>query len=429
MDSARYLEADREQLCWDMVDLDSQLTRDHRARIVWAFVEGLDLSAFYARIGSREFAAGRPPPDPKIFLSVWLYATLENIGSSRAVDRACKHDVAFRWLCGGVAMNYHSLSDFRSAHVELLDELLTHSVCALMVEGLVSLDEVVQDGTKVRADAGRGSFVGQEGLGRFAASARARVHRLREELEADPGISDRRGRAARARAAREVAERAERVRKTLKKLSKDKQRAAKTHKQEEAGKSERQASTTDPEARLMKFSDGSVAPAYNIQLAASGCFVIGLAVSDRRNDTGLAEPMVEQLVQRYQRAPARLVLDAKIATHDEIISLSGYGDGGVEVWAPVSQDRDDVTADSLRKRNWQRAREHGALKAWRARMQTDEAVHTAKRRRLIETLNGIVKNRGMRKMLVRGKRKVKSAVLFQALANNLMQANRLRQAT
>ena len=179
----------------------------------------------------------------------------------------------------------------------------------------------------------------------------------------------------------------------------------------------------------MKFSDGSVAPAYNIQLAASGCFVIGLAVSDRRNDTGLAEPMVEQLVQRYQRAPARLVLDAKIATHDEIISLSGYGDGGVEVWAPVSQDRDDVTADSLRKRNWQRAREHGALKAWRARMQTDEAVHTAKRRRLIETLNGIVKNRGMRKMLVRGKRKVKSAVLFQALANNLMQANRLRQAT
>ena len=406
--------------------MDSQLPRDHRARIVWAFVETLDLGPFYDRIGSREDWAGRPPPDPKIFLAVWLYATLEDMGSARAVDRACAMDTAFRWLCGGVAMNYHSLSDFRGAHGDLLDQLLTESVCVLMAEGLASLEEVVQDGTKVRASAGRGSFVGEAGLLAYETAARARVHRLREELTADPAASERRGRAARARAAAEVTARAAEARRTLDKLRREKEAAAKTHGKAEAEKSERRVSTTDPEARLMVFADRAVAPAYNIQIAAAGWFVVGLQATDRRNDTGLAEPMVGQLVERYARAPRRLVVDGKLATQEEIVALADHPRRPVAVFAPPPEDRQDITAESRRKRHWRRRKEPKALAAWRARMATDEGRAAMGRRRRIETLNGILKNRGMGRMLVRGVAKVRCCVLLQALANNLMQAHRLR---
>jgi transposase len=390
MSKARYLKVDRSQLRWDLVDLESQLAMDHRARIVWAFVEELDLRAFHDRIGSREDSAGRPPPDPKILLSLWLYATLEGLGSARALDRACQTDTAYRWLCGGVAMNYHSLSDFRSGNGELLDELLTENVCALMTAGLVSLDEVVQDGTKVRAAAGRGSFVGEDGLLGYEKKARARVHRLREELETDPGASDRRGRAARERAAEEVGERARQARETLERLRQEK------------------------------------AAGFNVQVAADGWFVVGVAATDRRNDTGLAEPMVEQLVERYDKTPRRLVVDGKIATRDEIVALAAHPKGRVEVYAPVPEERENVKPESRRKRAWQRRKEPAAIKAWRARMETEEGAATMRRRKHIETLIAITMNRGMRRMLVRGMEKVRSCVLFQALANNLMQAHRLR---
>src|SRR5882724_7289857 len=93
----RVIGPDRAQLRWEMVDLDSQLPDDHRARLVWAFVEGLDLSEFYDRIKARDAVAGRPATDPQVVLAVWLYATLEGIGSARAIDRLCQQHAAYRW--------------------------------------------------------------------------------------------------------------------------------------------------------------------------------------------------------------------------------------------------------------------------------------------------------------------------------------------
>ncbi len=372
----------------------------------------MDLRAFHDQIGSREDSAGRPPPDPKILLALWLYATLEGIGSAWALDRACKTDTAYRWLCGGIAMNYHSLSDFRSGNGALLDELLTENVCALMASGLVGLEEVVQDGTKVRAAAGHSSFVGEDGLLGYEKKARARVHRLREELEADPGASDRRGRAA-----REVGERARQARETLGRLRQEKA---------EAEKSERQVSTTDPEARLMTFPDGSKVAGFNVQVAADGWFVVGVAATERRNDTGLADPMVGQLVERYGQTPSRLVVDSKIATRDEIVALDDHPKGRVEIYAPVPEERENIKPENRRQRAWRQRKEPAAIKAWRARMETEEGAAAMQRRKHIETLIAITKNRGIRRMLLRGMEKVRSCVLFQALANNLMQAHRLR---
>jgi transposase len=199
---ARYLEADRAQLSWDSVDLESQLASDHRARIVWAFVASLDLSALYDRIGAREGEPGRPPPDPGIFLALWLYATLEGVGSARHLARLCASDTAYRWLRGGVAMNYHDLSDFRVGHGDVLDRLLTDSLMALLVEGIVKLEEVAVDGTKVRAWAGRGSFKGAKKLARLERWARERVDQLRGS-GSDAGASEGRRRAAQERGAEE----------------------------------------------------------------------------------------------------------------------------------------------------------------------------------------------------------------------------------
>src|SRR5260221_13444703 len=145
--------ADREQLIPAM-RLEDLLTCDHQARVVWQFVQGLDLTALYARIRAVEGGPGRPALDPRILVALWLYATLEGIGSARALDYLCTAHHAFRWLCGGVRVNYHTLSDFRVAHLEFLDALLTHSVAVLREQQLVDLNRVAQDGLRVRASAG-----------------------------------------------------------------------------------------------------------------------------------------------------------------------------------------------------------------------------------------------------------------------------------
>src|SRR5258705_260420 len=191
----------RMQLELRPVDLDGLLPADHRARLVWEFVEGLDLGPLYAQIKAVSGHAGRPAIDPAILMALWLYATLEGVGSARAVARLCEEHDAYRWLCGGVAVNYHTLADFRVEPAEVLDGLLTTSVAALMAEGLVELQREAQDGVKVRASAGAGAFRGEGRLGQLLAAATAPVEALTAGGHDDPGATARRVAAARQRAA------------------------------------------------------------------------------------------------------------------------------------------------------------------------------------------------------------------------------------
>lgn len=422
---ARYLEADRAQLRWDMVDLESQLPLEHRARVVWAFVEGLDLSALYARIRAREGDPGRPPPDPKVMLALWLYATLEGVGSARQLDRLCRRDVAYRWLCGGVAMNYHGLSDFRCGHAEVLDGVLTESLTALMAEGLVRAEEIALDGTKVRASAGKGSFRGADRLAKLEALARQRVRALKEEVESDPAASEKRREAARRRGAEELARRAEAARRALEKLQAEKAERAKRHKKVEAEKGEVRASTTDPEARLMRFSDGAVRAGYNVQLAVAPGFglIVAAETTDRRNDAGLAEPMVEQVERRLGIQPQRVLADTAYATRENIVA---FADKKIEVYAPVPPDKPDAIPESQRKRAWRRRKEPDAIKAWRERMAQEAGKVVYQRRSWVETINGILKGRGLGIMRVRSLAKVNCVLLLQVLAHNLWRAHCLR---
>ena len=422
---ARYLEADRAQLRWDMVDLESQLPLEHRARVVWAFVADLDLSELYARIRAREGEPGRPPPDPKILLALWLFATLEGVGSARQLDRLCERDVAYRWLCGGVPMNYHGLSDFRVGHAEVLDRLLTESLAALLAEGLVTPEEIALDGTKVRASAGKGSFRGAEKLAELEELARRRVRELKEEAESDPEASEKRRQAAQRRGAEDIARRAEAARRALEKLKVEKAERAKRHKKAESEKGEARVSTTDPEARAMRFSDGAVRAGYNVQLAvASGCGIILAAeTTDRRNDAGMAGPMLEQVKRRLGRQPERVLADSTYATRADIVA---FADQKIDVYTPVPADKEDIKPESQRSREWRRHREPEAIKAWRERMaqQAGEAVY--RRRSWVETVNGILKGRGLGIMRVRSLAKVRCVVLLQVLAHNLWRAHGLR---
>jgi transposase len=404
----------RAQLEWRPVDLEAALAGDHPARIVWEYVAGLDLTAVYAQIQAVEGHAGRPATDPRLLLALWLLATLDGVGSARALARLCETHAAYQWLCGGVTVNYHTLAEFRTAHVGLLDALLTHSVATLMAEGLVTLTQVTQDGMRVRASAGAASFRREPTLAQCLAQAEAQVQALRAEVDADPAVGRRRQQAARERTARD---RRDRVARALAQLPKI---AAKTSKG--APPKPPRASTTDPDARVMKMADGGFRPAYNLQFAGDSPtqVIVGVALEPRGSDAGQLAPMLAQLTARYGRAPTALLADGSYATHDDLVALSPH----TVIYAPVSTPR-PATRDPYLPRPG----DPPAVAAWRQRMGTPAARAIYKTRgATAECIHAQARNRGLWRLLVRGAEKVRAIALWHALAQNLRRAVALRAA-
>ena len=186
----------RDQIEMQWASLDQLLEPDHPARIVWSAVCKLDLSSWLNEIRAIERHVGRDATDPRLLLSLWVYATLKGIGSARELDRLCREHVAYKWLCGGVSVNYHMLSDFRSQGGEKWDELLTQIVAVLLDADLVEMDRVAQDGMRVRASAGKSSFRRQGRLEEFLAEARQQVETLKQLAEEDGEELNRRQHAA-----------------------------------------------------------------------------------------------------------------------------------------------------------------------------------------------------------------------------------------
>src|ERR1700733_9011447 len=286
----RLREPVRDQIELRAVDLDRLIAADHPARVIWDYVQGLELGSLEQAVRAREHTPGQAPATPRLLLALWLYATVEGVGSARALDRLCESHDAYRWLCGGVSVNYHGLSDFRTADPELLDRLLSENVATSSAANVITLDEVVQDGVRVRASAGAASFRRSKTLHKELKKARRRVAQLRQEVNDDPDASNRRIRAALAKLAEIEAER---------------ERRAKTNKKQVAKQKEPRASTTDPEARIMKMADGGYRPAYNCQLGtvAKGQIVVAVEATAVGSDRGLMPPMLRQIERRYGRRP------------------------------------------------------------------------------------------------------------------------------
>jgi len=201
----RVLEPNRAQVELRASDLESLLPEDHRARLVWGYVERQNLGALFDAIRARGAAPGRRAIDPRILFALWLYAVLDGVGSGREVARLSREHDAYRWICGGVPVNYHALNDFRSGagNDAVMDEVLSDNVAALAAVGAITLERVAQDGMRVRADAGAASFRRQARLEEHQAEARELVQALKAQAQVDPGQASRRAQAARQRAAQE----------------------------------------------------------------------------------------------------------------------------------------------------------------------------------------------------------------------------------
>jgi transposase len=424
MREARVVGPDRRQLRWDMIDLEGLLPAAHRARVVWSFVESLDLSELYERVKSREGEAGRPAADPAVLIALWLYATVEGVGSARELERLAQSDAAYRWLAGGGPLNYHGLADFRVLSAEVLDRLLTQSVTALIAEGLISLDEIAVDGTKIRANASKGRKIAQDRSRGGGAFGCAQAGAFERSGSFEPSTSSRAG----AGGARGSGARAARARAALERLEGERKSRAVKHAKDEARKKAPKASTTDPEARPMRFPDGALRPAYNAQIAAAPKegVIVSIDVTDRRNDAGLAGPMVDDIVRRYGRTPDKLLVDTSYATGEDIVALAAHAGGPVSVYTPPPGERDDIKPASLARRRRKREKEPACLKAWRERMasQTGKAVYALRQR--IERINADRKNHGFGFLPVRGLIKAKAHALWHAIANNLVATQRLR---
>ena len=427
--SPRLRMADRGQVELRAVSLDDLVAADHRVRLVWRFVEGLDLTPLYAEIKAVEGRPGHPPADPRILVALWLFATIEGIGSARHLARLCEEHIAFQWLCGGVGMNHKTLSDFRVEHGPVLEGLLVDSFAALMAAGVAGLDRVAQDGVRVRASAGAASFRRHSTLRACHRRAKEEVERLRRELDADPGAASRREAAARRRAAEDRARRvaeALTVTAALQALQEEKacKRAAhaagkgqpdggKTPAEEPAEKEPR-ASTTDPQARVMKMADGGFRPAYNVQFAGdtrSGA-VAGMAVDNVGSDMGKMAPMNDALAAAYGQRPAEHLADGGFARLDDIETLAG---NGVTAFVPVPAPK-----DKTRDRFAPRPDDPPGVADWRRRMGSEHAGAVYKERAATaECINAQARNRGLTRFLVRGMDKVKAVALWHALAHNM----------
>ena len=423
----RVLMAQRNQIALRPMDLEATVGPEHAVRNVWAFIERLDLSALYAEIGSVEGGAGRAAIDPKILMALWLYATVDGVGSAREIERLTEAHDAYRWICGGVNVNHHTLSDFRCARVDLLDELLTDSVAVLVNKGLVKLERVAQDGMRVRASAGAASFRRRSTLEFCLEQARARVQALKGEINADPDAGNRRRRAARERAAEERQKRLAQALEQLAEVEKQKNKkpvAKKENETEEQHKkrSEPRASSTDAQARVMKMADGGFRPAYNVQLTTTtgSQIIVGVEVNNCGSDLGQLSPMLDQVEQRYEACPAEWLADGGFARNADIEDAHRRG---TLVYAPVRHPR-----KSSRDPHVALPDDSEAIVQWRQRMGSETAKEIYKQRAATaECVNAIARGRGLTQFLVRGINKVKAVALWYALAHNMMRAVTLAQ--
>jgi transposase len=305
----------RSQLTWRWVDLEQLIEQDHPARAIWDFVGRLDLESFYAPIEAVEGVAGRAAWDPRLLLSLWLYAYSRGIGSAREIARRCDCDPGFQWLCALEPINYHTISDFRVSHQAALQELFVQSLGVLSAEGLIGLERVMHDGTKIQACASSQSFRREETLRAHLEAAAEQVQQLAQESPEEPT----RQQAAQQRAARE---RQQRVAQALQEL--EQIRAAKRGAQE---KEQARASSSDPEARVMKQADGGYAASYNVQLSteASHKIVVAVGISQRGTDYGELEGAVAQVQQNLGAKPEQVVVDGGFTSRQNILTMAAQG--------------------------------------------------------------------------------------------------------
>jgi len=405
--------------------LDDLVPPEHTVRVIAEVIEHLNLSAFCQPIKAREGVAGRDATDPKLLVSLWLYACVRGVGSGRELARQCQENVAFQWLCGGVSVNHRLLSDFRTDHGEALDQLFTQVIASLVDQGVVKVSRISQDGVRVRVGAGASSFRREERLEKLLEEAKRHVKEVREELDS-PAVRAQltaRQAAARKRAAQEKRERLQQAIGQLPELKKRQEEAAKRAGQGKCGekirKKEPRVSTTDAEARVMKMSNGGYNPAVNVQLATDteSRAIVGVKVSNEGSDSvELSAPMRQQVEERTGGKVEEQLVDGGYLRIEDIEEAQ---EGGVALFVPPKPARNPE------RRGHELEAKPGdseAVLAWKQRMRSQQGKEIYKKRAATsETVNADLRSwRGLGRLTVRGLAKARCVALWCALAYNVM---------
>ena len=406
--------ADRSQFLLRPCCLEDLLPLDHEARAVWEMVCSWDLTRFLATISARGSRPGRAATDPKILIALWVYAHTQGVGSARELDRLCEHHDAYRWLCGGVSLNYHTLSDFRVEHEQALDQLLTQMLAVLIHAGVVSVWRISQDGTRQRCGAGRNSFKTEATLQEQLKQAQEHVQILKAQAQ-DPNVSLQRQKAIE-RAAREKVQRLQKALVQVQKVA-----AAKQQQKEKPSKhTPATASSTDPEARKMKMPDGGTAPAYNVQFGVDtqSRAIVGVEVTNAGNDVEQSKPLREQVEDRTGQKVHEHLVDGGFIGLEAVDAAAA---ANTTLYAPVPKPRKEGV-----DRYQPKSSDTAAQSEWRQRMGTPQAQAIYQERcSTSETVNGECKSyRGLGPLLVRGTGKVRCVALWAALAYNFVHFGR-----
>lgn len=407
----RFKSGERHQIEFRELALDDLVPHSHFVRSIDAWVDAQDLSELLNRFQAVESGPGRTPIHPAVLLKLWVFATLEGVGSARELSELIERDNLYKWLTGGMSICHRVLSEFRVLDGDFMERLLVANVSDLINAGLVTMQTVAQDGMRVRASAGKSSFHRQSTLEALEQQVTEQLQTLREEL--DHPSKDSRDSRQTARRVRAKEERLKRIKHAQEERTKlEIQRAGRSQKEPEA-----RASTTDPESRTMKMANGGFNPAFNVQFATdTGSGVILYAdVTNQGTDAGLMGPALTMMSRSYQQTPEKMLGDGGYATREDVDACHAMGtvayapikelkkklEKGLDPYAPQKGDSEEV-------------------KEWRRRMATDAAKEIYKLRcQTAEWVNAQTRNHGFQQMPVRGLKKVRCIALLQALAHNV----------
>lgn len=404
----RYRLIDRSRV--STVSLDEQLPEDHEVRVLWDFVCPLDLSAFHGPAKAVEGHPGAPLLPTELLFALWLYATIEGVASARCLAEKCTRDLPYQWLCGGRAVNYHSLADFYADHGAALQNLFVEYIAALRHHDLVTLTQVTVDGRKVTANASKDCYRREGTLQRHLEEATEHVRQL--ESQRDPAATGRQA-AARLRGARD---RQARLQEALA-IVHQRQEHRRQSNRAASPPEEARANETDPEVAKMKMPDGGYRQAYNVETMTdveSG-LVVTVAVTNQGSDNGQLGVLFDQLQREQQTVPETVLVDSGFADQDDVERLELHG---VHVLMPPKNEKQEQQAGQdpyARKR-----RDSDAVAGWRARMGEASARQQYRRRAPVaEGVHAQQANHGWRRFRLRGLAKVLVETLWQALAHNL----------
>lgn len=412
----RVLDVNRAQIEFRIQSLDQLIPKDHKARLVWKFIDSLDLSIYLKNIKSVEGCVGRPAINPKILVSLWLYATIEGISSAERLGRYCKEHSPFIWICGNVRVGRKTLSNFRAEQGDLLNNLLAQSVAIMLHKKLISLEEIGQDGMRVRTSAGSASFRTLKTLKQHYKAAKKYVTELQNEIvdNSDKAVAERAENEL--KKAKEKEEKIKSAIDEMKVLEKESNESRKRQRKKTLTRDEKKKlriSTTDPKARKMKMGDGGFRPAYNVHFATTvkGQAIVAVKVTNKGSDYNQLEPMFNQVVETYKTIPKSWLADNGFNNHEEIENLEN---AGCETYIPVKKSK--KTDPYAPKKG-----ESEALTNRRIRMGTEEAKEKYKLRpQTAEFPNAEARNRGIYRFLVCGAKKALNVSTLFAITHNFL---------